>query len=124
MTILLAEDDHFLCTVYTDQFQKAGYTVLAAEDGLQALEVLKKEHIDLILCDVLMPKMDGFTFLETAKAQDRIKDIPVIMLTNVDGTEDRERATALGVKDYFLKTGMALDELVQLVKIYAPLPPQ
>jgi two-component system OmpR family response regulator len=123
MNILLAEDDHFLCTVYTDQLQKAGYTILSADDGEKALEVLKSEHVDMILCDVLMPKMDGFAFLEAAHQQDVIKETPVIMLTNVDSDEDRKRATALGVKDYFLKNGMAIDELVQLVRILAPLNP-
>ncbi len=121
MHILLAEDDHFLCTVYTDQFQKAGYTVQGAEDGEKALEILRSSPVDIILCDVLMPKMDGFAFLKAAKEQNLLKDIPVIMLTNVDGEDDRKRALDLGVKDYFLKTGMAIDELVQLVKVFAPL---
>ncbi|MDB4978449.1 MAG: chemotaxis regulator [Candidatus Peribacteria bacterium] len=122
MHILLTEDDDFLRQVYTDQFTQAGYAVTCAEDGLLALEKLKARTFDLILCDVLMPHMDGFHMLESAKAAGLLGSTPVIMLTNVDDQKDRDTAVQLGVKEYFLKTSMNIDELVQLVKVFAPIP--
>ena len=122
MQILLAEDDDFLRRVYSDRFTESGYEVTGVEDGEKGLQMIKERKFDLILCDVLMPKMDGLKMLAAARENGTLGSTPVVMLTNIDDAKERETAAKLGVKEYFLKTGMNIDELVQIVKVLSPLP--
>jgi two-component system chemotaxis sensor kinase CheA len=121
MHILLVEDDDFLRKVYADRFSEAGYAVTGAEDGEMALDLLRAQTFDLVLCDVLLPKMDGLTMLAAARTENRLGATPVVMLTNIDDAKERQTAAELGVKEYFLKSVMNIDELVQLVRVIAPL---
>lgn len=104
-TILLVEDNHDL-RHYLQQMLEAHYEVIAAENGLQALQYLKsgpQAQGLLVLSDVMMPEMDGFTLLETVKAEEGLRKIPFVMLTAKAGSENRLRALRMGVDDYLLK---------------------
>jgi DNA-binding response OmpR family regulator len=120
MRILLVEDDDFLRRVYTDRFAEADYEVTGAEDGEQGLARLREGRYDLVLCDVLLPKMDGLAMLQAARDAGCLEGVSVIMLTNIDDADERAKAAALGVKGYFLKAGMNVDELAQLVQVIVP----
>lgn len=121
MHILIAEDDSFLQKVYSTELTKAGYTVTCVEDGELAMAQLTGPgKPDLLLLDVLMPKKDGFEVLEDKKKNPAIAGIPVVMLTSLEQEKDMQRAAALGVSNYFVKTNIDIDELIELIRGILP----
>lgn len=114
--ILIVEDDSFLLNIYKTKFEFEGFKVSTAENGEMGLTESKKKKPDLVLLDVLMPKMDGFTFLEEQKKDKAIKDIPVILLTNLGQKDDVQRGLELGAKDYIIKAHFKPSEVVEKVK--------
>lgn len=116
-TILLVDDDPLIIRMYEAHFKREGFRVLAASNGEEALVQIAKEKPDLILLDVMMPKMNGVETLKKLKSDDRTSDIPVIMLTNLgDKEEDVEGAKKLGARDYLVKSEVQLQELSAKVK--------
>lgn len=116
--ILLAEDDLFLQRMYNTKLSKEGIEVLAASDGEKALALLAEQSVDLALLDILMPKKDGFEVLEAMKADPKLKNIPVIMLTNLGEEADIKRAKKLGANDYMIKAHFLPSEVIAVVKKY------
>lgn len=114
--ILVVEDDAFLANIYKTKFELEGYKVTTASNGEDGLEEARKKGPDIILLDILMPKMDGFSTLEQLKAGADTKDIPVIMLTNLGQKEDVDRAFELGAADYLIKAHFKPSETVEKVK--------
>lgn len=117
-TILIAEDEDDLREMYSMALTNRGFEVLAAVNGVEALEHLEKRYmeIELILLDVVMPKMDGFEALEKIKKNERFKSIPVVVSTNLDNNEDRQQALGMGAKEYFVKSQHTPTELVNKVE--------
>jgi DNA-binding response OmpR family regulator len=113
-TLLLLEDDLQLSDTVKQFLELKGYKVLCAYDGLQAQEIVYEKHIDLMLLDVKVPYMDGFSFLKQIREEGR--DVPVIFITSLNSVEDVEKGFALGCDDYIRKP-FALKEL--LVRIEA-----
>ena len=109
--ILLAEDDRILRKAGETSLKKRGFTVIAAVDGEDALAKAREHVPDLILLDVMMPKMHGFDVLGAVKSDPRIRHIPVIMLTNLEQAADITRAADAGACGYLVKANMNLDEL-------------
>jgi two-component system cell cycle response regulator len=101
---LLVVDDNSMNRIMLSRYiTKLGYRVSLAEDGRQALEKLQHEPIDLVLLDVQMPEMDGYEVLEHLKADPRLRDIPVIMISAVDELESVVKCIELGAQDYLPK---------------------
>ena len=92
------------------------FEILAALDGEAGLELIKKEKPDLILLDLILPKKDGFTVLKEMKEDENLKDIPVIVLTNLEGMGDVEKAMSLGATTYLVKANYELDDVVTKIK--------
>jgi CheY-like chemotaxis protein len=109
--VLLAEDDRILRKAGEVSLRKKGYEVISAVDGDDALTKALEHKPDLVLLDVMMPKMNGFDVLFALKADPRLRDIPVIMLTNLAQPEDIKRAADAGAHSYLVKSNMNLDEL-------------
>ena len=109
--ILLAEDDRILRKAGEVSLRKRGYVVISAVDGADALAKAIEHQPDLVLLDVMMPKMNGFDVLFALKGDPRLRDIPVIMLTNLAMPEDIKRAADAGAHSYLVKSNMNLDEL-------------
>ncbi|HHJ99123.1 MAG TPA: response regulator [Actinobacteria bacterium] len=101
--VLIVEDTDLLRRMYHDRLVQDGYEVLDAADGLAALSVLRDQPIDLILLDLIMPRMGGLQVLEAVKADPRTKDIPVVILTNLGEESAIEQAVSLGATDYLIK---------------------
>ena len=99
--ILIAEDDPSTARLLCAIVKRAGYEPLIAADGVQALEMLDHNHIDLLLCDVMMPRMDGYTLVQTLR--DQGNGIPVLLLTAKQSFEDKRRGFSSGVDDYMTK---------------------
>lgn len=114
--ILLVEDDPFLLSMYSTKFEIEGFTVLSADNGEDGLRLSTTERIDIILLDILMPKMNGFEVLEELKKNEKTKKIPVILLTNLNQKDEIERGLALGADDYLIKAHFMPSEVVEKIK--------
>lgn len=114
--LLIIEDDTFLLNMYTTKFELENYIVLTASDGEEGLEKAKTDTPDIILLDILMPKMNGFEVLENLKIDDATKSIPVILLTNLNQKDEVERGLALGADDYLIKAHFMPSEIVSKIR--------
>lgn len=112
--ILVADDQPNIRRLYQHTLEKNGYRVFTAENGENALAVLEKEHVDVVILDVMMPKMDGFSCLKLIR--DAGMTMPVLMITAKDGAEDKRRSFLLGTDDYMVKP---VDEIEMLLRIKA-----
>lgn len=122
--IMLVEDDAILVEMYQAKFELEGHEIVVATNGEECLLALENYLPDLILLDILMPKINGFHVLKEIKKRPNLRQIPVILLTNLGETEvdlNRELAQALGVTDYLIKSHHTPDEVVaRVVKVLAP----
>lgn len=114
--IELVEDDFSLRDIYSARFQAEGYTVVTASDGEEALATAMREHPDLIVLDVMMPKISGFDVLDILRSTPETKDSKVIMMTALGQDTDRQRGEALGVDKYLVKSQVTLEDVVAAVK--------
>ncbi len=113
--ILLVEDDAILLEMYQAKFELEGHDIKIATNGEECLEALESYTPELILLDILMPKLNGFHVLKEIKKQPQLRQIPVILLTNLGEAEvdmNQELANALGVSDYLIKSRHTPDEVV------------
>jgi DNA-binding response OmpR family regulator len=111
--VLIIEDDFMLSDAFAMTLKFAKYDVHISENGKKALEYLKTETPDIILLDVLMPVMDGREFLKKIKNKN---DVPVVVLSNLDGKDDIDELLGLGAQNYLLKSAINPSTLVTLVK--------
>lgn len=102
-SILVVEDTELLRRIYTDKLSQEGYRVLQAGDGLECINTLRTAQVDLVLLDLVMPRMSGIEALEAMKRDPRTKDIPVIILSNLGQDVDVKRGMDLGAADYLIK---------------------
>ncbi|HYE59851.1 MAG TPA: response regulator [Candidatus Kapabacteria bacterium] len=114
--VLLVEDDAFLANIYKTKFEMEGFRVSQADNGEAGLEDAKKKKPDIILLDILLPKMDGFIVLEHLKGDADTKNIPVILLTNLGQKDDVEKGLELGAVDYLIKAHFKPSETVDKVR--------
>jgi len=114
--VLIVEDDTFLANIYKTKFEMEGFKVSQAGDGEQAVKEAKKKKPDIILLDILLPKMDGYTVLNTLKQDEEVKNIPVIMLTNLGQKDDVEKGIEMGAADYLIKAHFKPSETVEKVR--------
>ena len=117
--IFIIEDEKSLQEALAARLKKDGFETEAAFDGAEALEKLKTLTPDVILLDIILPKMDGFAVLEKIKEDIRIKDIPVIVLSNLGQDTDIKRALDMGAADYFVKAQHSIAEILKLIKTYS-----
>lgn len=114
--LLLVEDDSFLAGMYVTKLTMEGFEAELAIDGKAGLEKAKKTKPDLILLDVLLPKMNGFDVLRELKNDPTTKNIPVILLTNLGQKSDVVRGLDLGAVDYLIKAHFMPSEVVEKIK--------
>jgi two-component system phosphate regulon response regulator PhoB len=114
--VLLVEDDFSLRDVYSARFAAEGYTVVTASDGEEALAAAVREHPDLIVLDVMMPKISGFDVLDILRSTPATKATKVIMMTALSQDADRQRGEALGVDKYLVKSQVTLEDVAIAVK--------
>ena len=111
--VMLVEDDNNLREIYAARMQAEGYDVVTAADGEQALVVGKAETPDLIISDVMMPKISGFEMLDIIRNTDGMRDVKVIMLTALGQSDEQERAEKLGANKYLVKSQVTLEDIVK-----------
>jgi DNA-binding response OmpR family regulator len=114
--VLLVEDDPFLMSMYAAKFESERYKVLTADNGLSAVEMAVKEKPDIILLDVLLPKINGFEALKRIRKDKTTTAIPVIILTNLGQMNEVEQGLALGASDYLVKAHFTPTEVMDKIK--------
>jgi len=118
--IVLADDEQFIAIAYKDGLERAGYDITVAHNGAEALEAVKSTKPDLVLLDLIMPKLNGFEVLKAIKADPAIKDIPVIILSNLSQPTDETEARQSGALDFIVKADISLKDLVErIAKVFA-----
>jgi CheY-like chemotaxis protein len=114
--ILIIEDDPLMTRLYQKVFKFEGYNVEVASNGKKGLEKVESFKPTLILLDIMMPEMNGLEVLAKLKANDETKKIPVVVLTNLAGTQDAETAIAKGAVKYIIKSEHEPKEVVKMIK--------
>ncbi len=114
--IIVCEDEQVLQKALSIELLGAGFEVMSALDGEAGLALIKKELPDLVLLDLMMPKMPGFEVLKRLKEDESTKNIPVIILSNLGQDEDKEKGLALGAKDYYVKSSTDLSLLTEKIQ--------
>jgi CheY-like chemotaxis protein len=116
--LLLIEDEVLILRMYEKIFSFEGFDVLTATDGIEGIEKAKDSHPNLILLDIMMPKMDGLRVLEQLKADETTKDIPVVVLTNLSNDAVIKDSFAKGAAGYLVKSEVVNEKIVEEVKQY------
>jgi len=114
--ILIVEDEPSLLKILRDKFKDEGFEVFEAMNGIEGLEGALKNKPDLILLDIVMPRMDGMTMLKKLRQDSWGKGVSVMVLTNLSNSREIEEAVKNGVFDYLVKTDWKLDSVVSKVK--------
>ncbi|MEA3249757.1 MAG: response regulator [Patescibacteria group bacterium] len=114
--VLIVEDDVFLRKILATKFGKEGFEVRVAEDGVEALDMLRQAKPSLVLLDLILPKVSGFEVLTEMRTDEGLKDVPVIVLSNLGQEEDHERATELGAIAFMTKADYSINQVVMKVK--------
>jgi DNA-binding response OmpR family regulator len=116
MKVLIVEDDPFLSEMYTTKLTQEKFEVEVAVDGKEALKKVKEIKPDLILLDIVLPKMDGFDVLAKIKSEPELKNCKVVALTNLGQREEVEKGFELGADDYIVKAHFTPTEIVNKIK--------
>ncbi len=113
--VMLVEDDNNLREIYAARLAAEGYQIVAAKDGEEALAMLVKEKPDVVLSDIMMPKISGFDMLDIIRSTPETKHTKVIMMTALSQKEDQERGQQLGADRYLVKSQVTLEDVVHVV---------
>lgn len=118
--IMIVEDDYFVMDIYNLKLTQEGFEVIGAKDGTEALKKLREENFtpDLILLDILMPYIDGLEVLAEIKKYERLKKVPVVLLSNLSQRADIEAGLKLGAKGYIIKSHFTPSEVLKEIKSF------
>lgn len=114
--ILVIEDEATLQKALMEALTQESYDVLSALDGLRGLEMAREEKPDLILLDIILPKMDGFEVLKELKKDESVSEIPIIILTNLSNMSDIQKTLDLGATTYLVKADFHLKDVLEKIK--------
>lgn len=114
--VLIIEDDSYISEMYKIKLESEDFEVIVAKDGIVGIKTLEKQKPDIVLLDVVMPKVDGFSVLKTIKKNPELKEIPIVLLTNLSQKENVERGFELGANSYIIKAHFTPSEVVAKVK--------
>lgn len=113
--ILIVEDDSFLQSLAASKLAKEGYEVATANNGEDAIRKLDTEVFDFVLLDLVLPGVDGFGILQHARANEKTKNVPVIIFSNLAEDKDIKHAKELGANEFMIKSNFTLDELAEKI---------
>ncbi len=114
--VLIVEDEALLRQALFDKFTREGFCALEAKNGEEGLAIALKERPDIILLDIIMPKVNGLTMLKNLRQDEWGKNVPIIVLTNLNDAENVSKAMESGVYDFLVKSDWKLNELIERVK--------
>lgn len=117
--VLLVEDDTMFVKMYQKKFTREGIELITALDGVEGLEQMKKIKPDLVILDLMMPKMSGTEVLRAIRKDPKLKNIPIIVMTNLNSSsEELNEAMSLGIKETILKTEVTPAEIIEVTRKY------
>ena len=114
--VMLIEDDKFLSSLIRTRLEKDGLIVAQAFDGDEAIKRLPDEHPDLVILDLIMPKVNGFDVLKAISLMPGLERTPVVIVSNLAQDSDVEKARQLGAKEYFVKVKISIDDLIARIE--------
>jgi|WetSurMetagenome_2_1015567.scaffolds.fasta_scaffold469536_1 two-component system, OmpR family, alkaline phosphatase synthesis response regulator PhoP len=114
--VLVVDDEHAVRLALNDKLEAAGFEVILANNGIEGLKMAFVNHPDLIVLDILMPKMDGIETLKMLREDSWGKNVPVIILTNISDYYQLEEALKIGISEYMVKAEWSLKDVVERVK--------
>lgn len=115
-TIMVVEDDRFLSSLIKARLEKDGFSVAQAFDGEEAVASLKSERPNLVILDLIMPKVTGFEVLQMISITPGLERTPVVILSNLAQESDIQKARQLGAREYFVKVKISIDDLIGKIK--------
>lgn len=118
--ILFVEDDPLIVKIYTTRLTADGHQVLSADNGETGEQIAEKEIPDLIVLDIMMPRIDGFGVLEKLRQNDRLKQTPILVYSNLAQEDEMTRAKSLGATEFIIKANLSPTEMVAKIKQYLP----
>lgn len=116
MKVVIVEDEEILLKVLQEKFKKAGFEIFVAVDGGEAVPIIKSALPDVVVLDLILPKKTGFEVLEEIKSDPQLKQIPVVVLSNLGQDEDIKKALQLGAEDFIVKTQHPINEVIEKVQ--------
>lgn len=116
--ILIIEDDPLIVKIYTTRLSADGFEVVSAENGEEGLKLIEQDGINLIILDLMMPRIDGFGLLEKIRATEKTKDLPVLVYSNLAQEEEVTRVKNLGATEFIVKANISPTEMVNKIKGY------
>uniref|UniRef100_A0A7V3JAD6 Response regulator n=1 Tax=candidate division CPR3 bacterium TaxID=2268181 RepID=A0A7V3JAD6_UNCC3 len=119
MKVLIIDDEEAVCNMYKIKLEMEGLQVFTALDGESGIEIIKKEKPDVVLLDIIMPRLNGFDVLKLLKEDKETKDIPVFLLTNLPQESGGEKGTELGAAGYLVKADYEPSALAKMIKAVA-----
>lgn len=115
-TVLLVEDEPLLANLLKQRLEKENVRVLLGRDGEEALKILETETPNLILLDIILPKVSGFEIMETVKTDPKFRKAPIIIISNLGQDSDVAKGQSLGAIEYFVKAQVSIEELILRIK--------
>lgn len=115
-SVLLVEDEPILSNLLKQRLEKEGFKVILSRDGAEALKTLKDFKPDLILLDIILPKVSGFEFMETIRNDPQLQRAPIIIVSNLGQESDVTKGQSLGAVDYLVKAKVSIEEIIEKVK--------
>ena len=115
-TILIIEDEQLLLNLLTMKFKKFGFDVESAIDANEACSLLQKKEVHFILLDILLPGIDGYAILKKLKNDKKLKHIPVIVVSNLGGVDEKDKAKNLGALDFIIKAEHSPTDIAERVR--------
>ena len=114
--ILLVEDDSFIIDIYITKLKEVGFSVQSAVNGEDAIVKIKQSRPDLVLLDIVLPQVTGFEFLQEIKSMPELKNVPVIVLSNLGQKKEVEKGLSLGAAKYLIKAHYTPTEVVEEIR--------
>ncbi|MEK7090200.1 MAG: response regulator [Patescibacteria group bacterium] len=114
--ILFIEDDPILLKAVSAALEKEGFEVLTATDGETGIKSIEEANPNLVILDIILPKKNGYEIMEYVKLKPELAGIPIVILTNLEGSQDVERMLALGARAFLVKANYTIDEIVKAIK--------
>lgn len=115
--VLIVEDDSFLQGLEANKLEKEGYKIITASNGEEAMKKINEPNIDVILLDLILPDFDGFEVLKKVKTIEILKNVPVIVFSNLSEEKIIEKSKELGAIDFMVKSNFTLDELIKRINL-------
>ncbi len=114
--VIFVEDDAFLSQIFTKALDLAGYDVISVSSGEECLKIAEREKPDLFLLDIILPHMDGYELMEELQKNENLRQLPILVITNLSNKEDVDKTKAMGVAGYLIKAHTLPEDVVAKIQ--------